>query len=115
MWKNNYWHYVYELIDSENKVIYVGETVNPGTRFREHIRKKSGKFYGRTDIKMCIIPEMFITKKHAYWKQIELQKKYNLIPDNEKQFLANIRKSFSDKSKKLSNLKEQALRNINNL
>jgi predicted GIY-YIG superfamily endonuclease len=75
-------NYVYELVDSSGKIIYVGESVRPGIRFRQHLNEKRSHFYGRTDIKMCIIPEMFTTKLEAYWKQVELQKKYNLTPEN---------------------------------
>jgi predicted GIY-YIG superfamily endonuclease len=71
--------YVYKLINSKDKIEYIGETMHPNARFRVH---KSKKFRGRNDIKMVIVAE-FDNRKDAYNYQCDLQKQYGLISDKE--------------------------------
>lgn len=86
--------YVYEIIDSNNKIIYVGETSNPARRWYTHLKNKKGVSYKRTDLKMLLTPNIFLSKIDAYRYQCELQVKYNLVPDN-------IRGAISKKINKL--------------
>lgn len=51
-------YYVYELINNNNEVEYVGMSYRPEYRFRQHINHKPsigvGKFYGRNDLSLHI-------------------------------------------------------------
>lgn len=63
-------YYVYELVNQEGKVEYVGCSYRPKERMKDHLKKPSnsnkgnGKFYGRTDLKMNIV-KSFVDKKEA--------------------------------------------------
>ena len=80
--------YVYELTNAYGIVEYVGESINPIGRFREHTHRKfrpkkgCGKFYGRTDLTLNILAE-FENYKEAFDYQCQLQKKYFGIDDRE--------------------------------
>jgi len=92
------WH-VYELVNSNGIVEYVGETINPEQRLYQHTKKTPapgrGKFYKRTDITMKIISK-YNSKLEAYREQLQLQKYHNLSTDAE-----NISKSLIGKEKSL--------------
>jgi hypothetical protein len=81
--------YVYELVNDDGNVEYVGESINPEFRFKRHTHYKPhkasnvGKFYGRNDLKLKIIKE-FNSKKEAFQYQCELQSKYGFTSDMEK-------------------------------
>jgi predicted GIY-YIG superfamily endonuclease len=81
--------YVYELVNSFNKVEYVGETNNPQRRFKQHTKIKpndlnsNGKFYNRTDISMRIVKEMY-SRSESFMFQSKLQTKYGLESDRDK-------------------------------
>ena len=78
-------HYVYQLTEN-GRVIYVGETKNPKQRLYDHTKRKpapgQGKFYGR-DLEIEII-ECYATKKEAWHRQVEEQKKYGFQTDYDK-------------------------------
>ena len=74
--------YVYEIVNTLGTVEYVGETVNIENRFKQHTKKKTGKFFGRNDLSINAVAE-FLTKKEAYSYQIELQKSYGLKTDKD--------------------------------
>ncbi len=76
-------YYIYEIVNLLGTVEYVGETNNPKLRFINH-KCKNGLFYKRQDILMNVLNETFETKKEAFYRQIELQKEYNLITDLDK-------------------------------
>ena len=75
------WITVYKLIDENNKVVWVGETQDTKRRLWQH-KSKSGKFHNK-DIRMDIVTS-YLNRKDAYNHQIELQKEYGLITDNDK-------------------------------
>lgn len=56
-------YYVYELVNQEGKVEYIGETKRLKGRFKQH-HSTQGKFNGRTDLKIKVIKE-FNTRKEA--------------------------------------------------
>lgn len=79
--KKNYsvW-YVYTIVNSKNKVEYVGTTCRPKHRFSQHKTKpqktsNQGKFHGRTDVRMEIISE-FNNRVDAVKKELSLKEKY---------------------------------------
>ena len=81
--------YVYQLVNENNIVEYVGESFNPHSRFKQHTKKKfrpkkgCGKFYGRTDLSLQILAE-FENHKEAFDYQCQLQTKYFGIDDRER-------------------------------
>jgi hypothetical protein len=81
--------YVYELINFYGTVEWVGQSMNPLRRFKNHIKDKPkegngmGKFYGRADLVLYIVKE-FDTRKESYWYQCNLQKEHGLKTDSEK-------------------------------
>jgi predicted GIY-YIG superfamily endonuclease len=74
--------YVYKIVNSNNQIEYIGETIRPEKRFYNHTHG-GGLFNNRTDVKMEIIKE-FDNKRDAYFYQSELQTKYGLESDLEK-------------------------------
>jgi predicted GIY-YIG superfamily endonuclease len=55
-------HYVYTLVNNSDVVEYVGTSIDPTYRLRQHINKKpsksnnsDGRFYGRKDLQLIII------------------------------------------------------------
>ena len=82
-------YYVYELVNLDGIVEYVGESTRPNKRFYEHLKHKphvtnhNGKFYGREDINLNVVAE-FETHKEAFEYQCKLQKKYGFKSDAEK-------------------------------
>jgi predicted GIY-YIG superfamily endonuclease len=87
---------VYELYNLLGSIEYVGETMYPNRRFREHTKSKTGKFYGRTDISMNIVKE-FDNPKEAWDYQCKLQKEYGLPTDGD-----ILSKSIKGKTKGIS-------------
>lgn len=75
---NKIWK-VYEIINANGIVEYVGETVNIPNRWEQHICI-SGKFFNRKDVSLRIV-NMFDNKIDAFNYQCELQKKYGLSID----------------------------------
>ena len=51
-------YYVYELVNNNNEVEYVGMSYRPEYRFKQHTKHKPsvgvGKFYGRDDLSLHI-------------------------------------------------------------
>lgn len=79
--------YVYQLINKEGTVIYIGETRDPRQRLYDHTRRKPkhsghGKFYGQ-ELEIEVIAE-FDNKKEAWYRQVEEQKKFGFQTDYEK-------------------------------
>jgi predicted GIY-YIG superfamily endonuclease len=75
-------HYVYELRNESNNVLYVGESAKPGQRIYFHRGNRKSKVYGQK-FEMVIVGE-FQTEKEAYNYQCELQTKYGLVTDRQK-------------------------------
>lgn len=54
-------YHVYEIIDSEGKVIDAGYTTDPKSRMYDHVHRKpgsgwgNGRHYGRTDVSMKVV------------------------------------------------------------
>jgi hypothetical protein len=71
-------NYVYEITNTDNQVIYVGETKDPDRRRSEHRRNR---FKG-IEIELTVVKE-FNTKREAFNYQCELQKQYGLVTDLE--------------------------------
>jgi hypothetical protein len=84
--------YVYEIINLMGTIEYVGETMYPKCRWRNHKRKLrspgSGRFGNRSDIFMNIVKE-FDNKIDAFNYQCNLQIEYGLKPDTQR--IGNIR------------------------
>ena len=74
---------VYELQDAIGTVIDVGYTCRPEKRMYQHTKTKpgkgTGKYYGRTDLKMVIVSEHF-TRKEAAQAEIALKSQHGLEP-----------------------------------
>jgi predicted GIY-YIG superfamily endonuclease len=74
-------YYVYELINLYGTVEYVGETIRPNIRMKEHINSKpefgNGKFYGRQDLVMNIV-SVFDDRKKALELEEKLKKDYGM-------------------------------------
>ena len=79
--------YVYEIVNLMGTIEYVGETMYPKHRWRNHKRKLRspgcGRFGNRSDIFMNIVKE-FDNKLDAFEYQCELQKEYALKTDVER-------------------------------
>lgn len=65
-------YYVYQLVNDNEVVEYVGVTKNPTSRWKDHTRKRpspktrNGKFWDRKDIHMdiiCVNPDLHIAYK----------------------------------------------------
>jgi predicted GIY-YIG superfamily endonuclease len=65
-------YYVYVLMNEYGIVEYIGETQYINRRYREHTKLKSGKFHGRTDLKLEVVKE-FSTRKEALKYEGELK------------------------------------------
>jgi len=98
------WH-VYELVNSNGIVEYVGESMNLKGRLKKH-KSKAGKFNGRTDIEINIV-KTFDIRRDAWDYQCILQKQYGFKTDSE--ILSELKKgkvgtnkgkTFSDEHKK---------------
>ena len=74
-------YYVYELYDLNGSIVYVGDTITPERRLRQHTKHKGGKFYGQ-NVFMNIVAE-FETRPESYNHQCKLQKEYNLPTDRD--------------------------------
>ena len=69
-------YYVYELINQQGEVEYVGRTTDPHQRLIEH-RKKRGRFPKRYDLQLKIVKE-FKTSTPASLYEGKLKTKYNM-------------------------------------
>ena len=73
--------YVYQLVNENNIVEYIGESFNPQRRFREHKHNRTipksgmGKFVGRNDLRLEVLAE-FDKPKDSFNYQCQLQTKY---------------------------------------
>ena len=85
MTKQQVW-YVYELVNLMGTVEYVGESLNPKKRLRQHTKTKpragvgSGKFFGRQDLILHIVAG-FDNRKDAWEHQCNLQTQYGMESD----------------------------------
>ena len=75
--------YLYLLKDTEDNVVYAGQTVNTTRRFREHTQSRPlhsgrGLFYGRTDLRLEVVT-IVDTVKEARKIEDQLKEKYNLF------------------------------------
>ena len=72
-------HFVYEIQNLQNEVLYVGKTKNPRQRFYQHVKNKpslgNGTFYGREDVKLVVV-DKFYSSVEAFAKETELKLKY---------------------------------------
>ena len=81
--------YVYKILNSEDTVLYIGQTEDPKRRFNQHTKSKpfngsgSGMFYNRTDVRMKII-EGPINEKEARDLEEELQIQFGFKTDRQK-------------------------------
>jgi predicted GIY-YIG superfamily endonuclease len=75
-------YYVYNIVDENNKILYIGETTDTVHRLKVHTNIQ-GKFYKRKDIKLVVISE-FKSKKEAFDYQLQLQKENGFETDLEK-------------------------------
>lgn len=75
------------MLKRGDEIVYVGESINPDLRFRQHTTWKPvtavGKFYGQTDLTMEIEGE-YPDKQTAYDKQTEIQISLGLKTDGQK-------------------------------
>ncbi len=76
-------YHVYELVNSQGAVEYVGRTTRPVGRMYQHTKTKPivssghGKFYGRTDLMMNIV-KTFTNSKDASRHEGELKLSHGL-------------------------------------
>ena len=56
-------HYVYKIVDTSDKILHIGKTINPNRRFKQHTGQRgygnstAGLFYHREDVRMIIVRE----------------------------------------------------------
>ena len=74
--------YVYKLINGSGEVLYIGETKSTRWRLYDHTKRKRGRFYGRTDIKLEVISE-HLDRYESYKVQCEWQRHFGLKTDLE--------------------------------
>tara|TARA_R110002153_G_scaffold134837_1_gene284268 strand:+ start:215 stop:646 length:432 start_codon:yes stop_codon:yes gene_type:complete len=74
-------HYVYELVNQEEIVEYVGETSRPNIRLLEHTRRFNEYTYftGRTDITLRIDSE-WETRREALDREYDLKISHGMVP-----------------------------------
>ena len=78
-------HYIYTLIDEDDKVLYVGCSIKPVDRLYSHVKRKpcatkrtgTGYFYGRTDIRLDILSS-FNNRKAALLEEGKVKKLHGL-------------------------------------
>jgi predicted GIY-YIG superfamily endonuclease len=76
--------YVYKILDSNDNVVWVGETKNPKERLYGHRHSRQSKLkHIKNEIRMEII-SIHDNRKDAWNEQIKWQKFYGLETDNEK-------------------------------
>ena len=88
---------VYQLVNGNGKVEYVGHTKNPKTRLYNHV-DKNGKFAGRTDLRLEVIKSGFKKKSQAFDYECKLQKELGWETDLEKssRYLREAQKMFTE-------------------
>ena len=74
--------YVYKLINGSGEVEYIGETKSTRWRWYDHVRRKRGRFYGRTDITLQVLSE-HECRFESYRVQCEWQRHFGLKTDLE--------------------------------
>jgi predicted GIY-YIG superfamily endonuclease len=72
--------YVYALMDQNRNVVYIGETKSTRWRLYDHTRRKTGKFYGRTDLTIHVL-SAHNTRTESYQAQCHLQTIFGLKSD----------------------------------
>lgn len=75
-------HYTYLLMNQDAMVEYVGESIDPQSRFYNHTKAKPGfsgmgYFYGREDLTL-VIDSAHLDRKEALQREGELKLKYGL-------------------------------------
>ena len=80
---------IYKLIDSNEVIVYIGQTYDPAYRLIQHTSLKeyknfnfNGRFKGRTDIRLEIIE--WIDAKNAVKREAELQIEYGFKTEKQK-------------------------------
>jgi len=93
-------YYVYELLNSEGSIEYIGRTTLPKKRMWQHTKQRPikgygmGKFYGRTDLIMNIL-QTFDVSTHASHYETELKIKNGIPPTEKINSTNNALKNFS--------------------
>ena len=88
---------VYQLVNGNGKVEYVGHTKNPKTRLNNHTCV-NGKFACRTDLRLEVIKSGFKKKSQAFDYECKLQKELGWETDLEKssRYLREAQKMFTE-------------------
>ncbi len=55
--------YVYDLVDSDGQIVYVGQSKDPQRRLYEHTNRHDGQFKGREDLSLNIISRHRLREK----------------------------------------------------
>lgn len=74
---------VYQLVNKNGKIEYIGHTKNPHSRLHNHI-DKNGRFAGRTDLSLEIVKSGFRKKNRAFEYECKIQKQLGFETDREK-------------------------------
>jgi predicted GIY-YIG superfamily endonuclease len=74
---------VYQLVNGNGKIEYIGHTKNPHSRLHNHV-DKNGRFAGRKDLRLEVIKSGFKKKSRAFDYECKLQKKFGWESDKEK-------------------------------
>jgi predicted GIY-YIG superfamily endonuclease len=80
--------YLYGLFDSQNVLLYVGQTAVPKNRMKGHYYNKSGPFYKRKDLELMIL-QVYDNRLEAQLAEHQWQKYY--WPDAESDMEKKIR------------------------
>jgi len=79
---------VYGILDKEGAVLYVGLTINPPSRFKDHTQRKPnstlshGRFYGRTDLHYEVFSN-WKTRKEGRIEEDKLRVQYGFESEKE--------------------------------
>jgi predicted GIY-YIG superfamily endonuclease/DNA-binding XRE family transcriptional regulator len=103
-------YYVYELVNQMGTVEYVGKTVNPKKRFRQHLslpKGNHGRFHNRQDIQMNIVG-CYENLYESLQVENDLQVYWGLETDRSKRSVKGIKNGCSK-------LTEEQVKEIKNL
>ena len=103
-------YYVYELVNQMGTVEYVGKTVNPKKRLKQHLgllKDGHGRFHNRQDIQMNIVG-CYENLYRSLQVENDLQVYWGLETDRDKRAVKGIKNGCSK-------LTEQEVKEIKNL
>ena len=107
-------HYVYEIRNSKNEVLYVGKTKRPRQRLYQHVKTKpnslgNGTFYQNTDVSLYVVAK-FKTSEEAFDYEEQLKIKYG-FETTERNKRESVWFTMDSKTREQRDIQIHALRN----